>query len=262
VPQFWRLLVRLVSQPLPESPSQSPRPALQLEMPQTPPTQFAVPPVEGHTLPQFVQLLTSVLTFVSQPLFGLPSQLLKPDAHVGTHTPAEHVVLPFEFPHVAPHAPQFAVLLRGVSQPFLALPSQLPKPALHTGTQVPAAQDVVPFGLVHARPQPLQCATVVCVSVSQPLLGRLSQLPHPAEQAGAQVPLGQVVVPCAFVQAVPQTPQFAVEFRDASQPFEASVSQLPKPAVQAIPQVPEAQLGDPLLLLQTVPQVPQFDVLV
>jgi hypothetical protein len=209
------------------------------------------------------QLFTSLLTFVSQPLFGLPSQLLKPAAQVGTHTPALQVVLPLALEQVTPHAPQFAVVFSAVSQPFLALPSQLPKPALHTGTQTPAAQDVVPFELVQASPQPLQCATVLCVSVSQPLFGRLSQSPQPAVQAGVQVPLGQLVVPWAFVQLVPHAPQFVVVFRDASQPFEAALlSQLPKPAVHAIPQLPEAQLGVPLLLLQTVPHAPQFELLV
>jgi hypothetical protein len=103
---------------------------------------------------------------------------------------------------------------------------------------------------------------VVCVFVSQPLFGRLSQSPQPAVQAGVQVPLGQLVVPCALEQLVPHTPQFVVVFRDASHPFEGSESQLPKLAVHVIAQLPEAQLGVPLLLLQTVPHAPQFEVLV
>jgi hypothetical protein len=38
-----------VSQPLPELPSQSPRPALHEETPHTPPTQFGVPPDAEQT---------------------------------------------------------------------------------------------------------------------------------------------------------------------------------------------------------------------
>ena len=93
------------------------------------------------------------------------------------------------------HVPQLVVVVSGVSQPFLALPSQLPKPALHVGTQAPAVHTLVPFWGVHGSPQPPQCAAEVCVLVSQPLLGRLSQLPKPELQLGVHVPLGQAVVP-------------------------------------------------------------------
>jgi len=149
-----------------------------------------------------------------------------------------------------------------VSQPFLALPSQLPKPVVQVGTQAPAVQTVVPFGFVQASPQPPQCGTEVCVLVSQPLLGRLSQLPKPELQLGVQVPLGQVVVPFAFVHCVPHVPQFAVVLSEASQPLEACPSQLPKFALHPIEHDPRAQLGVPLLLLQIVPQAPQFATLI
>ena len=98
-----------------------------------------------------------------------------------------------------PQAPQLVTVVIAVSQPFRALPSQLPKPALHVGTQAPAVQTVEPFGFVQASPQPPQCGTDVWVLVSQPLLGRLSQLPKPELQLGVHVPLGQVVVPFALV---------------------------------------------------------------
>jgi hypothetical protein len=73
-PQLARLVFRFVSQPSAELPLQSPRPALQLEMPQTPATQFAVPPVDGQTLPQVEQFDTLVCVFTSQPLDATPSQ--------------------------------------------------------------------------------------------------------------------------------------------------------------------------------------------
>jgi hypothetical protein len=198
-PQLARLVFVFVSQPLLELPSQSPRPGLQVETPQTPPTQFGVPPDAGQTLPQVLQLLTSEFVFVSQPLFGLPSQFLNPAEHVGTQAPPVQAVVPLAFVHWTPQAPQLVTVVIAVSQPFLALPSQLPKPALHVGTHAPAVHVVVPFAFVHASPQPPQFGTDVCVLVSQPLFGRLSQLPKPELQLGVQTPLGHVVVPFAFV---------------------------------------------------------------
>jgi hypothetical protein len=62
----------------------------------------------------------------------------------------------------------------------------------------------------------------------------------------------------AFVQAVPQVPQFVVVLRGTSQPFEASPSQLPNPALQAMPQEPEVHDGVPLVALQERPQPPQL----
>jgi hypothetical protein len=100
------------------------------------------------------------------------------------------------------------------------------------------------------------------VLVSQPLLGRLSQLPKPELQLGVHVPLGQVVVPFGFVQVVPQVPQLAVVLSDASQPLDTCASQLPKFELHAIAQAPSAQLGVPLLLLHVVPQAPQFATLI
>ena len=98
-PQLARLVFVFVSQPLPALPSQSPRPGLHVETPQTPPTQFGVPPAAGHTFPHVLQLLMSELVLVSQPLFGLPSQFLNPAEQVGTQTPPVHAVVPFVFVH-------------------------------------------------------------------------------------------------------------------------------------------------------------------
>jgi hypothetical protein len=100
------------------------------------------------------------------------------------------------------------------------------------------------------------------VFVSQPLFGRLSQLPKPAVQVGTQAPLGHDVVPFALVHCVPQAPQFEVVVSDVSHPFERLLSQFPKPVLHAIEQAPSAQPAVPLLLLHTVPQEPQFATLV
>jgi hypothetical protein len=119
-------VVSAVSQPLAEFPSQSPRPLLQLETPQVPPTQFGVPPAAGHTCPQVPQLVMLVAVLVSHPFRALPSQSPNPAAQVGTHAPAVHAVLPFELVQATPQAPQFDAVLSGVSQPFFGLPSQSP----------------------------------------------------------------------------------------------------------------------------------------
>jgi hypothetical protein len=62
--------------------------------------------------------------------------------------------------------------------------------------------------------------------VSQPF-GRLaSQSPQPVLQLGAQADVAQVVVPWAFVQAVPQEPQLLRFVRRlTSQPLAGALSQ-------------------------------------
>jgi hypothetical protein len=93
-------------------------------------------------------------------LAGFPSQLPDPALHVGTQSPAVHVVVPFEFEHAAPQAPQFVAVLSGVSQPFTGSPSQLPNPAAHTGAQSPATHDVVPCVFRHVFPHAPQLVVV------------------------------------------------------------------------------------------------------
>jgi hypothetical protein len=261
-PQLFTLFVRFVSQPFAPLPSQFPRPELHDETPHTPPTQFGVPPPVGQMLPQVLQLLTSVFVLVSQPLFGLPSQSLKPAAQVGTQAPAVQVVVPFRLVQETVHDPQFAVVLSGVSQPFRVLLSQSPKPELQVGTHAPVVHTVEPCALEQGRPQPPQFAVLVCVFVSQPLFGRLSQLPKPDRHVGTHVPLGHEVVPLALVHWVPQAPQLEIVVSDVSHPFERFASQLPNPVLHAMEQAPSAQPAVPLLLLHSVPQAPQFPTLV
>jgi hypothetical protein len=158
-PQFVSVLSD-VSQPFAESPSQSPRPGLQVETPHTPATQFGVPPAGGHTLLHSPQLLMFVCVLVSQPFAGLPSQFPEPALHAGTHTPPVQAVVPFEFVQPAPQAPQFVVVVSDVSQPLTGSPSQLPQPAMHVGAHVPATQAVVPWALVHAFPHAPQLPVV------------------------------------------------------------------------------------------------------
>jgi hypothetical protein len=47
-----------------------------------------------------------VVMLRSQPLFGLPSQLAKPELHVGTQAPAVHAVEPWPLEHAVVQVPQ------------------------------------------------------------------------------------------------------------------------------------------------------------
>lgn len=98
---------------------------------------------------------------------------------------------------------------------------------LHEAPQMPELQMGVPpvtAGQVFPHvPQLL----VVLSCVSQPFGRLLSQSPHPVLQLGAHTDDAQVVVPCAFVHAVPQAPQWlALPRRSTSQPFAGAASQL------------------------------------
>jgi hypothetical protein len=201
-----------------------------------------------------------VLRFVSQPLFGLPSQSPKPPAQTGVQTPETQLVVPLALLQLTPQAPQLAVVLSAVSQPLAALPSQLPNPALHVpSVHVPATQLALALARLHVAPHAPQSVSVLMFR-SQPLFGLPSQLAKPAAQFGVQAPLTQDVVPLAFVHCVPQAPQLAVVLSAVSQPLALLASQLPKPALQAPRvQVPVAHEALALARLHVVPHVPQFD---
>lgn len=56
--------------------------------------------------------------FVSHPLFGFESQLAKPGAQTGLHTPDEQDVVPFALAQAVPHVPQLVRLVAELtSQP-------------------------------------------------------------------------------------------------------------------------------------------------
>jgi hypothetical protein len=123
-PQF-AAVVSGASQPLAEFPSQSPKPVEQLETPQAggAPVQFGVPDEVEHTLPHAPQLVTLV-SDVSQPLLGLPSQSAKPVLQAGTHAPFGQVSVPLAFVQVLPQPPQLLTALVEVSHPLVGSPSQ------------------------------------------------------------------------------------------------------------------------------------------
>lgn len=121
-----------------------------------------------QTLPQPLQLFTSVVVAASQPSAGLPLQSAKPVPQVGTHLLALQLVDPWSFVQAAPHAPQLALLVvRSISQPLLTLLSQSPKLVLHVSVHFPALHEGVSLLLLHAFVQLPQCATSLSVFVSQ-----------------------------------------------------------------------------------------------
>jgi hypothetical protein len=198
-------------------------------------------------LPHIPQCDELFVVLVSQPLFGLPSQLAKPALQFGAQTPFEHATPPFGFVHCMPQPPQWLVLvLVLVSQPLFGLPSQLPDPELQLGTHDPPMHAVVPLLLVHAVPHVPQWPVVVFKFVSHPFALFPSQLPQPAEHTGAHAPATQLVLPCAFVHALPQVPQWLVVFVTlVSQPLLALPSQLPNPGLHDGTQEPAMQAVPP-----------------
>jgi hypothetical protein len=173
-PQFVVVVVA-VSQPLFALPSQLPQPALQPGA-QSPLPHATVPWLLLHCVPHAPQLLVLVKRFVSQPLFGLPSQLPKPALHAGEQLPATQDVEPFELVHAVPQVPQLVVVVRLVSQPSLALALQLPQPPLQLMEHAPSEHVGTPFALLQALPQLPQLPMLVWVLISQPLFGLPSQL--------------------------------------------------------------------------------------
>ena len=81
-------------------------------------------------MPHAPQLAASVVVVASQPLFGLPSQLARFVAQVGTHVLAAQLlaVVAALTMHTLPQPPQlFRSERLSDSQPLLAFPSQLLK---------------------------------------------------------------------------------------------------------------------------------------
>jgi hypothetical protein len=123
-PQWPTVELVFVSHPLDGLLSQLPQPVLQVVSEQTPVAHDSLAFGRSHSVPQPPQSVR-VLSEVSQPLFGLPSQLPNPDRHDGVHTPATQEVVPLALVHALPHSPQFALVLSAISQPLGISPSQL-----------------------------------------------------------------------------------------------------------------------------------------
>jgi hypothetical protein len=88
-----------VSQPLPGTLSQSPKPTLHATRAHTPPAQLVAAFVRAHGTPQPPQSV-SVSSGSSQPLFGFRSQSAKPESQASTvHRPLVHAGVAFVSAH-------------------------------------------------------------------------------------------------------------------------------------------------------------------
>lgn len=171
---------------------------------------------------------------VSQPLFGFPSQLAKPNVQLGLQTPDAHAVVPWALAHARPQAPQSVLVRSGASQPFDTFASQLPKFVLQVMAQAPATHVALPLLLLQALPQAPQLEALVCVLTSQPFEAAPSQFPNPAAHApSVHVPLPHDSLAFARSHTLPHVPQSVSVARLASHPFVATPSQLPNPALHA-----------------------------
>jgi hypothetical protein len=70
-------------------------------------------------------------------------------------------------------------------------------------------QRALALGYEQIVPHIPQLAVSFVVFVSQPFVRLPSQDEYPVEQAGLQTPVAQLVVPWAFVHALPHEPQLA-----------------------------------------------------
>jgi hypothetical protein len=223
---------------------------------------------EGRVRGTALHALYTQAPCVSQPLLGLSSQSLKPAAQAYWHAPpAQLAAVLGRAGHCMPQPPQWATLVWVlVSQPFCVLLSQSAKPvAQPVSVHVEAMHTSVELDAPQVRPQPPQCAALVRVSASQPLLVLPSQSEKPAVQVSAHMPTAHAGTALgAPGQEVPQAPQWEVLVRvSVSQPLVGLSSQLPNPIAQAAtPHCPIAQTAVALGGLQVRPQAPQCAVLV
>ncbi len=223
-----------------------------------PPPQVRAMLLVEQTTPQALQLSTSVLRFVSQPLEAIESQSAKPALQVKVQAPAEQPMpvalstVAEQLTRAAQVAPQVAVAFKLVSQPLDAVASQLPNPPLQVKVHAPAEQPMlVAFCTeVVQLTRPAQVVPQPAVRfrlVSHPLDATPSQLPKPLLQVKVQLPAEQPMAVAFCTEVVQSTllpqvvPQVAVALSEVSQPLAAFESQLAKFALQVKVQAPDAQ---------------------
>lgn len=114
-PQVLAEALCCTSHPFASLPSQLEKPELHDVSVQVPVEQLALALVREHGTPQLPQSV-NVLSEVSQPMPGLPSQLPQPELQVGWHVPDEQAVVPFGLVHARPQAPQLLTSLARLRQ--------------------------------------------------------------------------------------------------------------------------------------------------
>ncbi len=204
-PQLALSVLRLVSQPLAATPSQSAKPAAHAPSAQLPAAHVAAALGKRHTTPQPPQFEASAArTLTSQPSLAVPLQSAKPALQppMAQRPLAHALTLALARAHTVPQPPQF----RGSVAVFTQSPEHAVAPAPHVVAQVPLAQTCP---AEHAPPQRPQLALSVPVFTSQPLAALLSQSAKPALQAPiAQAPVAHVAAALGKRHTTPQPPQF------------------------------------------------------
>ncbi len=149
-PQLVVLVLVFTSQPLVDTPSQSPKPVLHEATRQAPATQAAMPLLIAQAAPQAPQFDGSLPMLSSQPLAGLRSQSAKPALQVKPQVPAAQLAVALaRGGQTVPHAPQlFGSVLR-----LVQLPEQLVSPDAQVTTQAPAEHTWPPVHAVVQVPQ-------------------------------------------------------------------------------------------------------------
>ena len=246
------------SQPFEQTPSMLYRDAEQAVIAQAPAEHVVAVTLPAHAVahefPHTPQFVFDVVTLVSQPFEGTPSQFPKPALHEATaQAPFEHADVPFATKHCALHAPQLFTLVRVlISQPSDTMLLQSAKPALHEPMRhAPLLQTDVPLAAVHCVPQPPQFPASAAMLTSQPLAGLLSQSAKPGRHAPmTHIPAAHAAVALARLQTIPHAPQLMGEaLMFVSQPLTGLLSQSAKPgAHDATPHIPFAQTPAPLAI--------------
>ncbi len=219
---------REVSQPLAALPSQSPKPALHVNLQAELEHETVAFARAGQALPQEPQceaLLVVLTQDIPQSVSPAPQPLTQTRMELQLGVPPEQAL---------PQALQLAAVPSGVSQPFAVLPSQFAKPALQLAmAQAPAVHVLLALGSEHVRPHAPQLLSLVRVS-THVMPQRVSAGAQPVPHAP---PLQMGVAP---EHALAHMPQLALVSRALSQPLALLPSQLPKPIAQAYWHCPAA----------------------
>lgn len=236
VPQLV-VVLSCVSQPLAGFRSQSAKPVLQVPLVQVPVLQLAAALGKLHATLHAPQSVF-VLSGLSQPLLGRPSQFAKPLAQVEmVQLLLVHDVMPTlaSALQLVPQPPQLVGVVMLTSQPLPAWLSQLRKPGEQVSSHIPLLQ---PAPVVLGRPVqslvqlPQLAGSVMLVSQLVPFMSQSRWVL--AQVSTRQLPVAQVAVAFAMAQVVPQEPQLLRVRVFVSQPSVTSPLQFAKPVAQVI----------------------------
>ncbi|MBI5518036.1 MAG: hypothetical protein HY909_29970 [Deltaproteobacteria bacterium] len=173
-PQCIADVCTLVSQPVEAIRSQSPKPEAQLCAMHVPARHAAVEVLASAQRVPHIPQLPGSLSVLAQYAPGPAPQVASGAAQLAAQAPDAHTCPAAQRIEQRPQLPRSDSVL--TSQPSTGIPLQSAKPGRQLPTlHTPARHDAVPFGGAQARPQPPQCASLVRVSVSQPLVATPSQ---------------------------------------------------------------------------------------